>query len=101
MHNEPGRPRALTPEKLKRLIDMAARGMTIAEGAERIGCSAKTVQRERRRCALFDYLLSEAQRGRREARRWAKPPPTKSPLCETSRNLVRMLELIALGAKSG
>ncbi|QDU91212.1 Helix-turn-helix domain of resolvase [Pirellulimonas nuda] len=63
MHNDSRRPRALTPEKQQRLIELVARGMKIEEAAKRTGCSGKTVQRERRRSPLFDYLLGKARQG--------------------------------------
>ncbi|QDU91524.1 Helix-turn-helix domain of resolvase [Pirellulimonas nuda] len=63
MDSEKGRPRALTPEKQERLIELAARGMSVGQAARRVGCSAKTVQRERRRSPLFDYLLGKARSG--------------------------------------
>ncbi len=69
--NDEARPRALTVEKQRLLIVLAAGGMTLSQAAARVGCSEKTVKRERKQSPLLDHLLTEARRGRL---RWGSPP---------------------------
>ncbi|MCC6491685.1 MAG: helix-turn-helix domain-containing protein, partial [Pirellulales bacterium] len=44
--SQPGRKRSLTPRKQQKLCRLVARGATVAEAADEVGVSLRTVQRE-------------------------------------------------------